>query len=115
MLSKTKTNDVINGLKINDTLSTDTKLITNTLNDYFINIGDTLASLIQPVSATFDSYLTSDYVNSFALTPTDSGEILKITNELANKNSSGHDGIPLTIVKASIPNIICLFHQLLSN
>ena len=105
LICKTKNNDVIDGLKIKGTMSSDTKLITNTLNDYFINIGDTLASLIQPVSTTFDSYLTSTYVNSFALTPTDPGEIQKITNELASKTSNGHDGIPITIVKASIAKI----------
>ena len=84
---------------------TDNHIITNSLNDYFINIGNSLASKIQPEPIPFASYLSTIYKNSFALTPTDLEEVTRITTSLQNKNSYGHDGIPINIVKASIVNI----------
>ena len=42
LISKTNYNDSISSLKVNDILSTDPLVITNTLNDFFVNVGDVL-------------------------------------------------------------------------
>ena len=102
LISKTNYKDSISSLKVNGILSSDPLVITNTLNDFFVNIGDSLASRINPVPTSFESYLKLNHINSLALTPTDPDEIIKIINELPNKTSSGHDDIPLSILKSSI-------------
>ena len=58
-------------------------------NDFFVNVGPTLASKIQPTNAKYKEYLCGDYLDSFALFLTTPQKVVKATNELANKTSAG--------------------------
>jgi hypothetical protein len=80
----------------------DRKVIAEKLNDFFVNIGSSLAKKIPNGSTTFDSYLTNPHRNSFVMYPTDAGEIIQITHSLKNKTSSGFDEISVSTMKSSI-------------
>ena len=63
-------------------------------NDYFVSIGENLvANIRKPQGASFQQYLTGNYLHSFFLKPTDSNELFKIIMDLKGSNTSGIDGI----------------------
>ena len=86
-----------NGKKI-----ADKTIIVNKFNDYFVNIGFNLASKIPNTDSKISSFLEGDYPASMYLYPTNPAEIINCSKELKNKFSSGHDGIPLSIMKQTI-------------
>ena len=68
---------------------TDKIAIVQKFNDFFVNIGPTLASKIQSTNTNYKEYLCGDYLDSFALFFTTPQKVVKATNELANKTSAG--------------------------
>ena len=95
----------ITALKADGVTTTDPTIIANRLNDYFANIGITLASTITASSVTFNKFMNNNYPNSFAVNFTTTAEIINTVNNFKSKLSAGHDNIPTTILKASIVNI----------
>jgi hypothetical protein len=81
---------------------TDKCEIVEKLNDFFVNIGARLAASIQPATNNFVNYLKNNYMDSFALYPTDAHEIINIVSSFDNKHSSGFDGVPVNIMRSSI-------------
>ena len=77
----------------------DPKEIANKFNDYFINIGPSLANKIkQNENNSFDKYLTGSYQSLF-LNPITEHELeIEMKNMKANK-SFGYDGISTKIIK----------------
>ncbi len=77
----------------------DPKEIANKFNDYFINIGPSLANKIkQNENHSFDKYLTGSYQSLF-LNPTTEHELeIEMKNMKANK-SLGYDGISTKIIQ----------------
>ena len=76
-------------------------------NNYFVSIGENLAAnLRQPQGASFQQYLTGNYMHSFFLKPTDRNEIFKIIMELKSSNTAGIDGISSKILKAIVDVIL---------
>ena len=82
-------------------------------NDFFINIGPTLASKIQITNTNYKEYLCGDYPDSFALFLTTPQEVIKATSrlifdlcpegvELANKTSAGYDNVSVNLIKKII-------------
>ena len=74
-------------------------------NTFFVNIESHLPSSIPNVSTKFSSYLKAHNPSSFFLYSTDADEIVKIVTKFQNKQSFGVDGIPISIVKASVEYI----------
>ena len=74
-------------------------------NDFFVNIGPTLASKIQSTNTNYKGYLCGDYPDSFALFLTTPQEVIKATNELANKTSAGYDNVSVNLIKKIIHHI----------
>ena len=79
-----KNNRVVNNCKqtkLNDSFSydnsiiTDKKTISNKFNDYFVNIGSTLAAQIPTSGPSFKRHLLEANTESIFLTPTDKQEI----------------------------------------
>lgn len=88
--------------------STGTRKITlvDKFNDYFVSIGSNISSKIsQPQNASFNDYLSGNYLNSFFLNPTNCYEVYKIVMNMKSSNSAGIDGISSKILK-SISSII---------
>ena len=105
VINKTSVNDTIKSLNIDGNKVIDPNIIVTKLNDYFTNIGPSLAAFIKTENRTYDSYLTKNHPNSFVMYPTDPNEIINIVSNLKNKASYGYDNIPTTIIKSSTANI----------
>ena len=54
---------------------------------------------------TIKEYLCRDYPDSFALLLTNPQEVMKATNELANKTSAGYDNVSVNLIKKIIHHI----------
>ena len=100
------------------TLETDKLLIANTFNEYFTNIGPSLASSI--ITTGLDShkhYLTNKTKNIFKFQNISEKEISETISSLKTKNSSGFDGIStklLKVIKTEITKpLTCLINQCL--
>jgi len=87
---------------INGKLTDDKVIIAEKFNEFFINIGPTLANKIPDTNSCCLDFLKGNFSNSFALLETDIGEIISVTKNLKSKTSSGYDEIPTDIVKLSI-------------
>ena len=68
----------------NDTVITDKKTVSNKFNDYFVNVGKTLAEQIPKSGLSFRSYLPEANRESIFLTPTDQQEIRNIMLNIRN-------------------------------
>jgi hypothetical protein len=101
ILNKNNVNNTINTFTINGHATTDVKLIAETFNSYYINLGSSLASNIpQAMYSPFD-YLKNKQVNSAVFHSTTSLEIISIINNLKNDSSPGWDDIPNSVIKFS--------------
>ena len=96
--------DLILELTVNGKTTTDKNEIANLLNNYFVNVGKTLADAINPptIGTTYKSYLSESFSNSIALTKFSPTEIINIVNKFDNKKSSGDDQIPMHLLKSTI-------------
>ena len=64
------------------------KQITHALHDYFVNVGDNLASNIPTCTKSFDDYLKDPNPHSIFLQPTGSEELIKEIDKMKNKKSA---------------------------
>ena len=84
--NKTKNNNSISKLIINNEELTNNKDIANALNTHFTTIGKNLADKVIPQeNNSFKAYLTDPIKCSLFLRPTNSDEIIKEINQLKNK------------------------------
>lgn len=84
---------------------TDKKTIADAFNDFFVNVGPTLASSIKS-NANASKYLKGSNPSTMYLAPTDENEVVKISMScLQPKKAAGFDGIKPGIVKKVIPLI----------
>ena len=91
-----------NGVEIKDP-----KMIADKFNDFFTNIGPSLASKIpQPDTAVLEHMSSDSISDSLFLIPCTSEEVLKITLSLKPSTSCGVDGISSNFLKQIIPEII---------
>ena len=81
---------------------TDTEAIATIFNDYFVNVGSTLAKKIPKAKKPFSFYLKNNITNSFFLNFVTEAEIEKIVNNLSCSKSSGPYSIPTHILKDNI-------------
>ena len=79
--------------------------IANAFNDYFINIGPTLANNIPKTTKSPVHYLNATNNNSMFITPTDTEEILSIVALLKPNASPGCDSISPKVVRKCISYI----------
>ena len=89
---------------INNKSTTDKSVIANKFNEYFVNIGPSLANKIHSDTSDIPylSYMKGDFKNSFGLLETDALEIISVAKDLKAKSSAGYDDIPSDIMKLSI-------------
>ena len=92
-------------LNINGTKTSNSRAIAEHLNNYFTNIGPSLAEKIPHSSADHVSFLPPSNINSLFLNPTSQAEVVNTINSIENKSSFGPDEIPVTVLKASANHI----------
>ena len=85
-----------NGIEI-----TDPNIIAESFNEYFTNIGPTLASSIN-TNDNFTQYLPQPSNNSLFFSPTSQHEIITIVKSLKASKSSGYDGLSVSLLKQII-------------
>ena len=85
---------------------TDLNDIANSFNQYYVNVGPTLAKNIGDSSIQNFPLPTMNSHKSFFLFPTDNEEVDKIINLLKPKTSSGHDNISAKLLKQVSPGLI---------
>ena len=102
LTGKVQRENIVNSFIVDGVIITNNAEIVEKLNDYFVEVGSRLAASVPPAMTHFSDYLKKSYVNSLVLYPTDAAEIVNIVSCLKNKNSSGVDDIPITILKSSI-------------
>ena len=95
------------GLNINDDYITDPKRIVDAFNNYFVNVGQELASKIKDANLDFDYYLKKrdSNMNSIYINPCTPDEIVNIIKELKNKTSVGIDNISNKLIKCIVDSI----------
>ena len=69
-------------------------------NNFFVNIGSDLSKKIPPSSKKPQEFLKGNYRSSMFLLPTTAEEIIDIIGNLKNSKSSGHDNIPVSLIKS---------------
>ena len=82
---------------------TDDKEICNSFNDYFRNVGPTLANDIKcNTDVDYKRFMEDPISNSIYLNPVTEDEFLKIVSKLKNKHSTGYDDLSINTIKKSI-------------
>ena len=99
MRKKRKTKN-INFIRSNENaaLTSDPKIIGNTLNEYFATVGDKLASAI-PVSGTFSNYLDQPLSNTFYFDPIIPQEVESEIITLLESKAYGLYSSPVKLLK----------------
>ena len=95
-------NSSIKVLKTANGVTSDSKVIADTLNKYFTNVGKDMSSRLPDAPVSHQYFLKNRMQSSFYLTPTDPMEILDLIDEFSNK-PPGTDKIPAKYVKLGAP------------
>ena len=85
---------------INNVTVKDTQTIANKFNEYFTNIGPSLASKINPpANKSFKDYLINPPISDFNFKCISYKETINVINRLKTKSSSGFDGLSTKLLK----------------
>ena len=100
-VEKNKKNNLPMFIEHNNTTITDQNEIANTFNDYFANIGTSLATSIHVDgnNEMYKQYLQTPSLCTCKFKKIYQDDILKIINQMDNKSSSGYDCISNKILK----------------
>jgi len=85
--------------------SNDPLLIAKTFNDYFTNVGPSLAKKIPHATRSPEAFMPYPMSCSLGLLPTSQAEIMEVVALLKSSASTGADGINPSIAKATIGSI----------
>ena len=99
---------------IDDVETTDRSKIANKFNDYFINVGPTLASAITDNNISFNKFLSDPCSSSFAIAITSPQEIVEISKQLRSSYSSGIDNIKPHIARDTIQAVAPLLSEIIN-
>ena len=94
---------------VNDHCISNPKIIADSFNTYFVNIGSNLSSKLnlRDHSLSFNNYLTSRTESRFKFLTISVEEVLSIINNLENKNTSGYDDISNKLLKSIKEEVLC--------
>jgi hypothetical protein len=78
---------------------TDNKSISQTMNNYFVNIGPSIENKIPKAKSSFQTYLKDRNLTDFLLNPCDSNEIIDIISSFGTGKATGPFSIPTNLLK----------------
>ena len=84
----------------------DPKLVSETFNNFFVNIGSNLEKMIPSTAISPTFYLKHGVSTNFSLTPTTITDVMSIILKFDDSKSSGPDNIPIKLLKISAPLIV---------
>ena len=99
MLNKNGTRPIAQSFNLNNKATSDKEEIVNKFNEYFVNIGPTLADKIPTFIVGDKSFLEGDYKYCFSLFLTSPEEIKDIVTHITTKRSTGFDNVSIEIFK----------------
>jgi hypothetical protein len=111
---KTKNPPLADTFIINGKCVTDKTVISKKFNEYFVNIGPSLANKINTSEDIYQSYMKGNFINSFGLVETDASEIVSVVKSLKTKTSAGHDNIPVDIMKLAINHTASILSKIVN-
>ena len=103
-------NPTIKAININNKIISDKHAMANKLNEYFTNIGPTIANKIAHVNGDNFHFIKTFSGDSMFIMPTYEHEIKRITGGLLSIKSPGHDDISPKAVKSTtdlISPVLC--------
>ena len=80
--------------------------IANSFNTFFSKIGAETSNNVPQTNKQFASYLPNSIMNSIFIEPVSPSDVLKATNRLKPKTSSGHDELSTKLMKETISLIL---------
>ena len=98
IINKRKCSPTRSKFKYNGSVIEDGKIIANKFNDFFINVGPSLAKKIPSTIKNPTEYITQNTEIVFAINPVSDNEILKLIGDLKD-SSSGWDGLRPNMIK----------------
>jgi hypothetical protein len=98
VINKKKKDHISDKFEINGKMVTDKMSIANSFNEFYVNVGSSLASKIPSTNINPTSYILNENKHSMFLTPVTHSEIFKIINDL-KETSAGCDGIIAKVIK----------------
>ena len=98
--NRTTTKNNIDQIEMNGSIIDNPLDIAEKFNNFFVNVGPDLAKKIAPSNLNPTDSLQGSYCNSMFLEPTTDEEICDIISNLKKSNSTGHDNIPITLIKS---------------
>ena len=120
LLGRSSNETIVNELKINDSKITSNEEIANAFNEYFTNIGPSLANSIDESNTSFKTFVKSaeSKMDRFRLVSV--GKVVKLLKGLSNCKAAGLDKISGKILKVAAntiaPSLTHIFnHGLISN
>ena len=105
VLNKNRSSKINETFKYNNQTTSDKNVIANKFNDYFVNIGSTLAAAIPQGGPNYKRYLPPANEDTIFLEPTSTTEVEKILSKLDN-SAPGLDEIKLNDIKPIMDTII---------
>src|SRR4051812_37116208 len=97
--AKSCNSNEIKKLLINIVLSDDKQDIANLLNQYFVDVGDNLASALPLSSVSFKSYTGPPIQNSIFVSSISIEEVNNLINSMSGGTAAGDDGFSLNLIK----------------
>ena len=97
---------LINQIKHNNILIDDPKLISDTFNNFFINVGTNTDKSIPIAFASPISYLKHRVNSNFTILPTSIAEVMTLILQLDDSKAPGPTDIPIKILKIAAPIIV---------
>ena len=98
IINKIKCNPTCSKFKCNGSVIEDGEVIANKFNDFFINVGLTLAKNIPSTKKNPTEYITQNIETVFAVSPVSDHEILKILGDLKD-SAAGWDELRSNMIK----------------
>lgn len=118
LLGKNAKSTIINEIKTDSNVLTDKNLIANKLNDYFVNIGPSLALEVEEDHRTFagETNVTDSECNTiFRFSDISVDQVLNNLKQLIVSKATGIDKIPAKVLKISAdivaPSLTSIFNQ----
>ena len=106
IINKNKTKKIQNKFKITDgTMISDGTLISNTFNEFFVNVGPNLAKKIPKQNISPLQFMSDPLMNSIFLSLVTAEETREILSSLKN-GAAGHDEIRASTLKSVSPYIV---------
>ena len=89
VLTKKQTQQTFKTMKDSDGIYSHPNQIAMKFNNFFTNIGPSLANNLPPQCESHRKFMTDTYINSFLLSPTSPSEISSTVSSLRNSKSEG--------------------------